>query len=149
MTFKQGHKKVGANFSFLALFFVFQIAYKADYKHDVVDYNYPATLTPSYQTTMKLVPLKDVSPSPIDLYSSSLPSNGVIVSQLDRKKQGTAVLRRHKGLRKSNSFLTGGLYIHVWKLLDFQHKAETTLVSFWKYLKVPFHLLEFETYICC
>lgn len=38
------------------------IAYKADYKHDIVDYNYPATLTPSYQTTMKLVPLKDVSP---------------------------------------------------------------------------------------
>ncbi|KAM9702096.1 nebulin-related-anchoring protein isoform 8-T8 [Dama dama] len=37
------------------------IAYKADYKHDVVDYNYPATLTPSYQTTMKLVPLKDVN----------------------------------------------------------------------------------------
>ncbi|XP_032735408.1 nebulin-related-anchoring protein isoform X3 [Lontra canadensis] len=37
------------------------IAYKADYKHDVVDYNYPATLTPSYQTTMKLVPLKEVN----------------------------------------------------------------------------------------
>uniref|UniRef100_A0A8D1B019 Nebulin related anchoring protein n=2 Tax=Sus scrofa TaxID=9823 RepID=A0A8D1B019_PIG len=37
------------------------IAYKADYKHDIVDYNYPATLTPSYQTTMKLVPLKDVN----------------------------------------------------------------------------------------
>uniref|UniRef100_A0A8C6EET1 Nebulin-related-anchoring protein n=1 Tax=Moschus moschiferus TaxID=68415 RepID=A0A8C6EET1_MOSMO len=37
------------------------VAYKADYKHDVVDYNYPATLTPSYQTTMKLVPLKDVN----------------------------------------------------------------------------------------
>ncbi|XP_042764863.1 nebulin-related-anchoring protein isoform X6 [Panthera leo] len=37
------------------------IAYKADYKHDVVDYNYPATLTPSYQTTVRLVPLKDVN----------------------------------------------------------------------------------------
>ncbi|KAM9197715.1 nebulin-related-anchoring protein isoform 2-T2 [Dugong dugon] len=37
------------------------IAYKADYKHGIVDYNYPATLTPSYQTTMKLVPLKDVN----------------------------------------------------------------------------------------
>nr|XP_023402466.1 nebulin-related-anchoring protein isoform X3 [Loxodonta africana] len=37
------------------------IAYKADYKHDVFDYNYPATLTPSYQTTVKLVPLKDVN----------------------------------------------------------------------------------------
>ncbi|XP_069844147.1 nebulin-related-anchoring protein isoform X2 [Dipodomys merriami] len=37
------------------------IAYKADYKHDIVDYNYPATLTPSYQTTMKLLPLKDVN----------------------------------------------------------------------------------------
>ncbi|XP_049620358.1 nebulin-related-anchoring protein isoform X2 [Suncus etruscus] len=37
------------------------IAYKADYKHDIVDYNYPATLTPSYQTTVKLVPLKDAN----------------------------------------------------------------------------------------
>lgn len=37
------------------------IAYKSDYKHDGVDYNYPATLTPSYQTTRKLVPLKDVN----------------------------------------------------------------------------------------
>ncbi|XP_045294943.1 nebulin-related-anchoring protein isoform X11 [Leopardus geoffroyi] len=37
------------------------VAYKADYKHDVVDYNYPATLTPSYQTTVRLVPLKDVN----------------------------------------------------------------------------------------
>ncbi|KAM6184780.1 nebulin-related-anchoring protein [Rhynchocyon petersi] len=37
------------------------VAYKADYKHDIVDYNYPATLTPSYQTTMKLAPLKDVN----------------------------------------------------------------------------------------
>ncbi|KAM7074171.1 nebulin-related-anchoring protein isoform 5-T5 [Molossus nigricans] len=37
------------------------IAYKADYKHDIVDYNYPATLTPSYQTVVKLVPLKDVN----------------------------------------------------------------------------------------
>ncbi|KAF6110370.1 nebulin related anchoring protein [Phyllostomus discolor] len=37
------------------------VAYKADYKHDVVDYNYPATLTPSYQTVVKLVPLKDVN----------------------------------------------------------------------------------------
>nr|XP_011714444.1 nebulin-related-anchoring protein isoform X5 [Macaca nemestrina] len=37
------------------------VAYKADYKHDIVDYNYPATLTPSYQTTMKLVPLKDAN----------------------------------------------------------------------------------------
>lgn len=40
---------------------MFQIAYKSDYKHDGVDYNYPATLTPSYQTTRKLVPLKDVN----------------------------------------------------------------------------------------
>ncbi|XP_053524432.1 nebulin-related-anchoring protein isoform X5 [Artibeus jamaicensis] len=37
------------------------VAYKADYKHDVVDYNYPATLTPSYQTVVKLAPLKDVN----------------------------------------------------------------------------------------
>lgn len=73
MTFKQGHKKVGANFSFLALFFVFQIAYKLIINM-MLSTTTPATLTPSYQTTMKLVPLKDVSPSPIDLYSSSLPS---------------------------------------------------------------------------
>ncbi|XP_036048613.1 nebulin-related-anchoring protein isoform X1 [Onychomys torridus] len=37
------------------------VAYKADYKQDIVDYNYPATLTPAYQTTVKLVPLKDVN----------------------------------------------------------------------------------------
>ncbi|XP_028629301.1 nebulin-related-anchoring protein [Grammomys surdaster] len=37
------------------------VAYKADYKHDIVDYNYPATATPFYQTAMKLVPLKDVN----------------------------------------------------------------------------------------
>ncbi|XP_053548678.1 nebulin-related-anchoring protein isoform X2 [Bombina bombina] len=39
------------------------IAYKSDYKHDDVnaDYYYPATLAPSYQTTKKLVPLKDVN----------------------------------------------------------------------------------------
>ncbi|KAK2099022.1 hypothetical protein P7K49_024473 [Saguinus oedipus] len=43
------------------------VAYKADYKHDIVDYNYPATLTPSYQTTMKLVPLKDGWGSTIQL----------------------------------------------------------------------------------
>lgn len=48
----------------MSLLFGFQVAYKADYKHDIVDYNYPATLTPAYQTTMKLVPLKDVSPPP-------------------------------------------------------------------------------------
>nr|XP_033799617.1 nebulin-related-anchoring protein isoform X1 [Geotrypetes seraphini] len=39
------------------------IAYKSDYKHqdEDVDYNYPATITPSYQTTRKLIPLKDVN----------------------------------------------------------------------------------------
>eukprot|EP00079_Xenopus_tropicalis_P028234 XP_012823068.2 PREDICTED: nebulin-related-anchoring protein [Xenopus tropicalis] len=37
------------------------IAYKSDYKDDNVnaDYNYPATLTPSYETTKKLTCLKD------------------------------------------------------------------------------------------
>lgn len=54
---------------------VFQIAYKSDYKHDGVDYNYPVTLTPSYQTTRKLVPLKDVNNFMIvffyDLHGSS------------------------------------------------------------------------------
>ncbi|KAM6442896.1 nebulin-related-anchoring protein isoform 2-T2 [Liasis olivaceus] len=37
------------------------VAYKSDYTHDDVNYNYPVTLTPSYQTTRKLVPLKDVN----------------------------------------------------------------------------------------
>ncbi|XP_006002862.1 nebulin-related-anchoring protein isoform X1 [Latimeria chalumnae] len=37
------------------------LTYKADYEHDKVDYYYPATLTPSYETTKKLVPLKDVN----------------------------------------------------------------------------------------
>ncbi|KAG8430684.1 hypothetical protein GDO86_020135 [Hymenochirus boettgeri] len=39
------------------------ISYKSDYLHDNVDVNYyyPATLTPSYETTKKLVPLKDVN----------------------------------------------------------------------------------------
>lgn len=66
---------------------MFQIAYKSDYKHDGVDYNYPATLTPSYQTTRKLVPLKDVNNFmvlflgffPYDLHSSSSLSVGEIV----------------------------------------------------------------------
>uniref|UniRef100_A0A6I8NTI5 Nebulin related anchoring protein n=1 Tax=Ornithorhynchus anatinus TaxID=9258 RepID=A0A6I8NTI5_ORNAN len=35
------------------------IAYKANYNRDSVDYNYPATITPTYQTTMRLVPLKE------------------------------------------------------------------------------------------
>ncbi|XP_053306831.1 nebulin-related-anchoring protein isoform X1 [Spea bombifrons] len=40
------------------------VAYKSEYKHDDVNtdhYYYPATQTPSYQTTRKLVPLKDVN----------------------------------------------------------------------------------------
>ncbi|XP_063290438.1 nebulin-related-anchoring protein [Pelobates fuscus] len=39
------------------------VAYKSDYKNDDVDanYYYPATQTPSYQTTKKLNPLKDVN----------------------------------------------------------------------------------------
>ncbi|KAM8923754.1 nebulin-related-anchoring protein isoform 2-T2 [Pelodytes ibericus] len=39
------------------------VAYKSDQKHGEadVDYFYPATQTPSYQTTRKLVPLKDVN----------------------------------------------------------------------------------------
>ena len=81
MSFKQGQKKVGTSFFLSFFFFVFQIAYKADYKHDVVDYNYPATLTPSYQTTVRLVPLKDVS-SPLVAPSALLlvPSScGVIL----------------------------------------------------------------------
>ncbi|XP_070802199.1 nebulin-related-anchoring protein isoform X1 [Pituophis catenifer annectens] len=37
------------------------IAYKSDYAHDESNYNYPVILTPSYQTTRKLDPLKDVN----------------------------------------------------------------------------------------
>uniref|UniRef100_A0A8C5PME4 Nebulin related anchoring protein n=1 Tax=Leptobrachium leishanense TaxID=445787 RepID=A0A8C5PME4_9ANUR len=39
------------------------VAYKSEGSHDEVDanYYYPATQTPSYQTTRKLVPLKDVN----------------------------------------------------------------------------------------
>lgn len=45
---------------------VFQIVYKSDYTHDDANYNYPVILTPSYQTTRKLDPLKDVN----NLFSS-------------------------------------------------------------------------------
>lgn len=83
VTFKQGQKKAETDFSFLSC--VFQIAYKADYKHDIVDYNYPATLTPSYQTTMKLVPLKDVSSLPaLSRLFPGLPSERVILRLQDR-----------------------------------------------------------------
>ncbi|XP_066548934.1 nebulin-related-anchoring protein [Amia ocellicauda] len=40
------------------------IAYKSDYEHEKsehADYNYPATMTPSYETQRKLEPLKDVN----------------------------------------------------------------------------------------
>ncbi|XP_058841339.1 nebulin-related-anchoring protein isoform X1 [Acipenser ruthenus] len=40
------------------------IAYKSDYENDKneqTDYNYPATMTPSYKTQKKLEPLKDVN----------------------------------------------------------------------------------------
>lgn len=121
--------------------YVFQIAYKANYKHDIVDYNYPATLTPSYQTTVKLVPLKDVSSLPIAC-SSSLLSCGVILRQQDGKKQDTTVHSRWKGLRKGHYFPLGSLFVYVWKLSDYHCKVGTTLVSSWKWSKVQFLLLE-------
>nr|XP_015202884.1 PREDICTED: nebulin-related-anchoring protein isoform X2 [Lepisosteus oculatus] len=40
------------------------IAYKSEYEHEKsehADYNYPATMTPSYETQRKLEPLKDVN----------------------------------------------------------------------------------------
>lgn len=55
----------------LFVLLVFQIAYKSDDTHDDVDYNYPATLTPSYQTTRKLVPLKDVN-NPLSSHPTNL-----------------------------------------------------------------------------
>lgn len=42
----------------------FQISYKSEYEQEKNvqgEYNYPATITPSYQSQKKLEPLKDVS----------------------------------------------------------------------------------------
>lgn len=52
---------------------VLQLSYKSD-KNDNTDgeYYYPATLAPSYQTTKKLEPLKDVSPSAYLLLNTPL-----------------------------------------------------------------------------
>lgn len=45
----------------LLLFYFFQIAYKSEYEQEQGEYNYPAEITPSYQTQKKLEPLKDVT----------------------------------------------------------------------------------------
>lgn len=42
------------------IIFLFQISYKQEQEQG--EYNYPATLTPGYQSQRKLDPLKDVSP---------------------------------------------------------------------------------------
>ena len=39
----------------------FQISYKQGCEQEQGEYNYPATLTPGYQSQRKLDPLKDVS----------------------------------------------------------------------------------------
>lgn len=39
-----------------------QISYKQGCEQEQGDYNYPATMTPGYQSQRKLDPLKDVSP---------------------------------------------------------------------------------------
>lgn len=47
-----------------------QIAYKSEYEQEKTEqgeYNYPADITPSYQTQKKLEPLKDVSVCIFDL----------------------------------------------------------------------------------
>lgn len=142
MTFKQGPKKMRANFFLLVLFFVCQVAYKADYKHDIVDYNYPATLTPSYQTTMKLVPLKDVSPLPFCsfLVTSLLWSD----PQAARRKE-----TRHSSpqemevLRKGHSFPLVRAFIFVWKFLDFQYKVGKPWFNLENKPEVQFLLFEF------
>lgn len=41
-------------------YFPFQIAYKSEHEQEQGEYNYPAEITPSYQTQKKLEPLKDV-----------------------------------------------------------------------------------------
>lgn len=78
------------------LFLGFQVAYKADYKHDVVDYNYLATATPFYQTTMRLVPLKDVSPPPT---LHSMTCCGVRFRQRDGKEKNLINIQEIKGGR--------------------------------------------------
>lgn len=44
------------------IIFLFQISYKQGQEQEQGEYNYPATLTPGYQSQRKLDPLKDVSP---------------------------------------------------------------------------------------
>lgn len=46
---------------FLLLVVFFQISYKQSCEQEQGEYNYPATLTPGYQSQRKLDPLKDVS----------------------------------------------------------------------------------------
>lgn len=45
----------------MTLSFWLQIAYKSEHEQEQGEYNYPAEITPSYQTQKKLEPLKDVS----------------------------------------------------------------------------------------
>ncbi|XP_014401853.1 PREDICTED: nebulin-related-anchoring protein isoform X8 [Myotis brandtii] len=78
------------------------IAYKEDYKHDVVDYNYPATLTPSYQTVMKLVPLKDVNyRQSIDKLKYSSVTNTPQIVQAKINAQQLSHIKYKEGWEKS------------------------------------------------
>lgn len=45
----------------MSLSFWLQISYKSEHEQEQGEYNYPAEITPSYQTQKKLEPLKDVS----------------------------------------------------------------------------------------
>ncbi|KAM7169552.1 nebulin-related-anchoring protein [Macrochelys suwanniensis] len=81
------------------------IAYKSDYKHDNVDYNYPATLTPSYQTTRKLVPLKDVNyRQNIDKlkYSSVTSTPQIIQAKINSQQLSDLNYRAHYEKTKMN-----------------------------------------------
>ncbi|XP_036191835.1 nebulin-related-anchoring protein isoform X7 [Myotis myotis] len=78
------------------------IAYKEDYKHDVVDYNYPATLTPSYRTVMKLVPLKDVNyRQSIDKLKYSSVTNTPQIVQAKINAQQLSHIKYKEGWEKS------------------------------------------------
>ncbi|XP_045438074.1 nebulin-related-anchoring protein isoform X10 [Pipistrellus kuhlii] len=78
------------------------IAYKEDYKHDMVDYNYPATLTPSYQTVMKQVPLKDVNyRQSIDKLKYSSVTNTPQIVQAKINAQQLSHIKYKEGWEKS------------------------------------------------
>ncbi|XP_078499967.1 nebulin-related-anchoring protein [Lissotriton helveticus] len=81
------------------------IAYKSDTGNDDVDYNYPATLAPSYQTTRKLVPLKDVNyRQNIDKvkYSSLTNTPGMIQAKINAQQLSNLNYRAQYEKTKAN-----------------------------------------------